>query len=299
MPEGDQIADAPVDIGDVPEAEPAPKPAVFDWNAEMPLDKFPEGMRESLKGKSFEDFAADHAKFRQAASKLGARNKELEAEIEKKSGEKPAELTDEELDAMIQERQDKQIVQGVDYKAAIQSYFDTGEISEEFLDAVATNGARVSRRETLKILAILRQDQEQKIERITAAAEGQLEGQDLWDWMNSGECTLSESIKDGFEEQAEDGNYGWVNLAIKKYNEFLEGGGKQPARRGQGRFSGGPTRRGRAPQPKPGEGDISQDEFSVEWRALSQQQATGQISKADEMKAKKVLEQRRRRTMGE
>lgn len=295
MAEGDQVATDPVDLTGG-EAPPAPEPEPFDWKAEIPLDKFPEAMRESLKGKTFEGFAADHTKMRQIASKLGVRNKELESELEKQSGKKAAEdLSDAELDELLKDRLDKQIIQQPDYQQVVEGFIETGEVSEEFLDAVETGGVKVSREDALDYLEWFRDRRQQLIENLSVAAEG-VEGQDLWDWIGSEECTLDPEMIKGFNQQARrENDYSWVPLAVKKYNEWLEGGGKQPARGRPGRFAG-PTRRGRPPQPKAGEGEISKDDFASEYMKLSRQQARGEISKADEIKAKRVLEQRRRAT---
>lgn len=300
MPEGDANAD-PVDMtgdgdggGDKAAGE---QTAVFDVDAEMPAEALPESLRESLKGKSFKDVGDLLGKSREYVSKLGVKNKELEAAAAKAGEQKPAELTEEELEALVKDHQDKAVVQGPDYKEVLETYFETGEISEDFLDAAEKNGIRVSRRDVEKYLAFYKQDRQEKIDHITAAADG-VEGQDLWDWMASDDCHMSADILKGFNEQAEEGDYGWVGLAAKKYGEWLEGGGK-PAGRGQGRFSRGPVRRGRAPQPRPGEGALDAEEFKAEWMKLGQQQARGQITKADEIKGKKVLEQRRRQTAGD
>lgn len=298
-PEKNAAVAEPVDLTDDVPKEPDAEPAAFDWSAELPLDEFPEGMRDSLKGKTLKDFAADHTKMRQIASKLGAKNKELEAAIAKAGDKKGIEdLSDDELAALVTEHQDKQIVPQVDYRDVVQTYIETDEVSEDFLDAVETNGARVTREDALDFLQWYKERRLQHIEHITAGAEG-VEGQDLWDWMESEECTVSKEILKGFNGQAREDDYSWVPLAAKKFNEFLEAGGKVGARRPQDRFSRGPRRRGRPPAPKPGEGDISAEEFSLQWRSLSAQQAAGKITKADELRAKRVLEKRRRRSTGE
>lgn len=293
------VAAAPVDLTEEP-PEPAAKPAAFDWDAELPLDQFPEAMRESLKGKKLRDFATDHAKFRQAASKLGARNKELEAEIAKNAEKKVVEdLSDEELDTLIEERQAAQQVQSPDYQDVLEAYYETDEIPEEFLDAVEKNGVRVSREDAADFLRWRKDSRQQKIDAITAAAEGQAEGQDLWDWMGSEECTISREMIQGFNGQAREGDYSWVSLVVKKFNEFVEGGGKTANRRQQGRFSRSPTRRGRPPQPRAGEGDISAEQFRDQVLAVRGRQTRGEINKAEAMRLERELVARRRSTSGE
>lgn len=298
MPEGDTSTD-PVDLGAGDVVEPVVETPAFDIEAEIPSEALPEGIRESLRGKSVKDMGDLYAKSREYVSRLGAKNKELEAALAKKGEQKPAELTDEEIDTLLKDRQEKEIVQGPDYQEVLTNYLETDEIPEDFLDAVEKNGVRVSRRDVEKFMAYVKADRHQKIEHITAAADGVVEGQDLWDWMGSEECTMSEGILNGFNEQAEEGDYAWVGLVVKKYTEWMEGGGKPAARGKQSRFSRGPTRRGRPPQPRPGEGQLGADEFKTEWMKLTQQQASGQISKADEIKAKRTLEQRRRQTAGD
>lgn len=295
------VAADPVDLteggGD---PDPAPAPAAFDVDAEIPTDALPEGIRESLKGKSTKDMGELYAKSREYVSKLGARNKELEAALKAKGEKKSAEeLSDDELDAMLEERQTAQQVQAPDYKEVLDAYFETDEIPEEFLDAVEKNGVRVNRDDIADFMRWRKDRRQEMIDSITAATEGKAEGQDLWDWMESEECTISREMLKGFNGQARESDYSWVPLAAKKLGEFIEGGGKVGARRVQSRFGRGPVRRGKPPAPKPGEGDISESDFKVEWMKLSQQQASNTITKADEIRAKKVLESRRRRTVGD
>ena len=240
------VADAPdpVDLDTSPALDPDPIP--FTVDSEMPLDGFPDGMRESLKGKTVKQFSTDHAKMRRGFADLGEKNKSLEAELVELRSKKPEtkDLTDDEINDLIKERSDKEMVSGEDYREQLGSYFETGEISEEFLDVLSERGYKPSRRDTLKFLSFLKADRAAKIQNIEVAANGVVTGQDLWDWMESDDCTMSKESLIGLNDLAEEDDFSWVGTMVKKYQEWAEGGGTTARRTGKGRFAG-PTRRGR------------------------------------------------------
>ncbi len=298
MAEGAAAAE-PVAVGDLAgePTDPEPAAAAITGDTELPLDLFPESIRESLKGKTLKQFAEDHGKMRQIASKLGARNKELEEAAGKKPEEAPG-LTDEEIDELIKDRQATQLVQQPEYKEVLQTYFETDEVSEDFLDFVEEHGVKVGKRDALKFLAFVKADRQNKIDSIGAATDGAVDGEELWVWMESEECPLSREILAGFNELADEADYSWVGTLVKKYNEFLEGGGSKVKGSKAGRFTG-PTRRGRAAAPKAGEGDISKVEFQDQVMAVRRKQAAGQMTKAEAIRQERELTKRRQQTLGE
>ena len=295
-PVADPPAD-PVEVDPSPALDPDPVP--FGLDSEMPLDGFPEGMRESLKGKTVKDFSTDHAKMRKGFAQLGEKNKALEAQVAELKGKEPNvdDLTDDQLAELMKERNDKEMVSGPDYREQLNNYFETDEVSEEFLDVLTERGYKPTRRDTLKFLSFLKADREAKIQSIDAAAGGEASGQDLWDWMASDDCTMSKEALIGLNDLAEEGDYTWVGTILKKYREWAEGGGTPGKRAGKGRFSG-PTRRGRPAPPGPDSQEISKEGFQTEWMTLTAKQSRGEISKVDEQRAKRELTARRDRTLG-
>ncbi len=287
MPEEDKV-DAPVELDTAP--APDADPAQFNVDSEMPLDGFPEGMRESLKGKSIKDFSVDHAKMRKGFQQLGEKNKGLEAELAELRDKKPdvVDLSEDEIEELIKDRSDKEMVSGPDYREQLNGYFETDEISEEFLEVITTRGFKPTRRDTLKFLSFLKADRAAKIESINVAANGAVAGQELWDWMESDDCTMSKESMIGLNDLAEEDDFSWVGTIVKKYQEWAEGGGTPVKRAGKGRFAG-PTRRGRPVPAASGEKDINKDDFQSQWMKLTNQFTSGQITRAQEVKAKREL----------
>ncbi len=287
----------PVDLDPSPALDPAP--VAFGLDSEMPLDGFPEGMRESLKGKSVKDFSTDHAKMRKGFAQLGEKNKALESQLAELKGKEPNvdDLTDDQLTALMKDRSEQEMVSGPDYREQINSYFETDEISEEFLDVLTERGYKPTRRDAMKFLSFLKADREAKIQGIDAAAGGEVPGQELWDWMASDDCSMSKEALIGMNDLAEEDDYTWVGTILKKYREWAEGGGTPGKRAGKGRFSG-PTRRGRPAPPGPDSEDLGKDGFQTGWMKLTAQQSRGEISKAEEQRAKRELTTRRDRTLG-
>ena len=296
MPEEDKV-DAPVELDTAP--APDADPAQFNVDSEMPLDGFPEGMRESLKGKSIKDFSVDHAKMRKGFQQLGEKNKGLEAELAELRDKKPdvVDLSEDEIEELIKDRSDKEMVSGPDYREQLNGYFETDEISEEFLDVLTERGFKPTRRDAMKFLSFLKSDRETKIQNIGDAAGGEVSGQDLWDWMASEDCPMSKESLIGMNDLAEEGDYTWVGTMLKKYREWADGGGTPGKRAGKGRFSG-PTRRGRPAPAGPDSQDIGKDDFQTAWMKLTAQQSRGEITKADEQRSKRELSSRRDRTLG-
>ncbi len=287
MPEEDKV-DPPVELDTAPAPDVDPVP--FNVDSEMPLGGFPEGMRESLKGKSIKDFSVDHAKMRKGFQQLGEKNKGLEAELAELRGKKPdaADLSEDEIEAMLKDRSDKEMISGPDYREHLNGYFETDEISEEFLDVMTTRGFKPTRRDTLKFLSFLKADRAAKIENINVAANGAVTGQELWDWMESDDCTMSKESLIGLNDLSEEDDFSWVGTMVKKYREWSEGGGTPVKRAGKGRFAG-PTRRGRPVPAASGEKDISKDDFQSQWMRLTNQRTAGQITKGEEAKKKREL----------
>lgn len=293
----------PVVIDPVPsKVEPEPKPAAVpepDWGKPIPEDHFPESMRESMKGKTVKDLAGDHAKSRQQLSRIGEEKKVLEAKIAELEG-KPTdapELTDDQKAEIAADYQAQQMVSQQDFREVLSDFFDTGDVSEDFLATIEKEGYRPTRNEALEFLHYIKQKRQTKIDNINAATEGAVEGEELWEWMMSEECPVSHDLLVGFNSQADEGEYAWVPLAVKKYQEWQESGGK-PTKGGKGRFKG-PTRRGRAPQARAGEGDISKEELQTQLMDVRRKRDQGQLSKADAMRAEKELIARRKQTLGE
>ena len=295
-PAADPPAD-PVELDPSPALEK--DPVSFGLDSEMPLDGFPEGMRESLKGKSVKDFSVDHAKMRKGFAQLGEKNKALEAQLEELKFKKTTsdDFSDDELAEMMKERNDKEMVSGPDYREQLNNYFETDEISEEFLDVLTERGFKPTRRDAMKFLSFLKADRETKIKNIGDAAGGEVSGEDLWDWMASDDCPMSKESLIGMNDLSEEGDYTWVGTMLKKYREWADGGGTPGRRAGKGRFSG-PTRRGRPAPAGPDSQDIGKDDFQTAWMKLTSQQSRGEITKADEKRAKRELTTRRDRTLG-
>lgn len=293
----------PVVIDPVPakaDPEPEPKPAAVpepDWGKPIPEDHFPESMRESMKGKTVKDLAGDHAKSRQQLSRIGEEKKALEtriSELEGKTTDAP-DLTDDQKAEIAADYQAQQMVSQKDFREVLDEYFQTDEVSEDFLATIEKEGYRPTRSEALEFLHYIKQKRQTKIENIDAATEGAVEGEELWEWMMSEECPMSHDLLVGFNSQADEGEYAWVPLAVKKYQEWQEGGGKT-SKGGKGRFKG-PTRRGRAPQARAGEGDISKEDFTTQLLEVRRKRDQGQLSKADAMRAEKELIARREQTL--
>ncbi len=287
----------PVDLDPSPALDPAP--VSFGQDSEMPLDGFPEGMRESLKGKTVKDFSTDHAKMRKGFAQLGEKNKALESQLAELKGKETNvdDLTDDQLTALMKERSEQEMVSGPDYRVQLDNYFETDEVSEEFLDVLTERGFKPTRRDAMKFLSFLKADRESKIQHIDAAAGGEVSGKELWDWMASDDCSMSKEALIGMNDLAEEDDFTWVGTMLKKYREWAEGGGTPGKRAGKGRFSG-PTRRGRPVPPGPDSQELGKADFQTEWMTLTAKQSRGEITKADEQRAKRELSDRRNRTLG-
>ena len=290
----------PVDLDPSPVLDPEPVQIPFGLDSEMPLDGFPEGMRESLKGKTVKAFSTDHANMRKGYAQIGEKNKALESELAELRAKKSTgdDLSEDQLAELMKERNDQEMVSQPDYREHLNGDFETGEVAEEFLEVLTTRGFKPTQRDTMKFLSFLKAERETKIQGIEDAAEGSATGQDLWDWMASDECTMSKESLIGLNDLAEEGDFSWVGTILKKYQEWSEGGGSLGRRAGKGRFSGGPVRRGQPAPPGPGDQDLGKNDFQVEWMALSGKQSRGEISKAQEQRAKRDLTARRDRTLG-
>lgn len=287
---------------DMTGGEPAPEVVAapeIDWSKPLPAEAFPEAMRDQMKGKSLGDFIGDGQKMRQAASQLGEKNKTLEAriaELENKPAEEKPQMSQEEIDQLLKDRSDAEMVSEPDYQAAVNHYYETDEIPEEFLEVMERRGYRPDRRTAMKFLSFLKSERTEKIEKIGVAAEGAVEGSELWAWMESDECSLSKSILHGFNEQAEEGDYSFVGLLVRKHQEWAEaGGGSRRMSSGKGRFSGGQTVHGRPIRQQESE-EITGEEFQDAVLEVRRKGRSGQLTAAQARKDEKALVARRAAT---
>ncbi len=280
--------------------EPAPEAdSKFDWSQPLPSEAFPEAMREQMKGKSLGDFIGDGQKMRQAASQLGEKNKTLEArisELENKPAEDKPEMSQGEIDQLLKDRSEAEMVSEPDYQEALSIYYETGEVPTDFLDVMERRGYKPDRRTALKFLSFLKSERAEKIEKIGLAAEGAVEGAELWAWMESDQCSLSKAVLHGFNEQAEEGDYGFVGLLVRKHQEWSEdGGGSKRMTSGQGRYSGGQTVHGRPIRQQESQ-DITGPEFTEAVMDVRRKQRSGALSKAQARKDEAALFERRKAT---
>ena len=289
----------PIDMTGGGEPAPEATDAGIDWSKPLPADAFPEAMREQMKGKSLGDFIGDGQKMRQAASQLGEKNKTLEAriaELENKPAEEKPQMSQEELDQLLQDRSQAEMVSEPDYQQAVNHYYETDEIPEEFLEVMERRGYKPDRRTAMKFLAFLKSERSGKIEQIGIAADGAVEGAELWAWMESDQCSLSKAVLHGFNEQAEEGDYGFVGLLVRKHQEWAEsGGGSKRMTSGQGRFSSSQMTHGRPIKQQESQ-EISGPEFQEAVMEVRRKQRSGVFTKAKAKTEEAALVERRHAT---
>ena len=224
--EGDKTSGA-VDTKDKPAA---PK---FDASAAVPAGVLPSEL-SMYEGKSYEDVFKGVGEMRKSLTEATTKNTELAEQLKK------AAASPEGAEAARQ----ASMVTTEEYQQILANFYDTGEVPDAFVKAVADQGAKIAPDEMLEFFQWKKGRRETQL---AAGAEASPEGvdfNDLLGWMSAGNSGFSKEERAGFQAMSERGNYSWVEMVAGDYTKAIENNSHRPNLAGN-RFMGGEARKGK------------------------------------------------------
>lgn len=248
---GDEGGTGAIDTKDAP---PAPK---FDASAPVPAGFLPSELN-MYEGKTWNEVFAGVGELRKGFTDATTKNAELTEQL-KKAAASPEGAEAARRAAMVTTEE---------YKQILANFYDTGEVPQQFVDAVSNQGVVIDADETLEFFQWKKTKRETMM---NAGAEASPEGVDFTDllsWMSSGNSGYSENIRAGFQEMAEGGDYSWVTGVAERYAKAIESNSHRPNLKGN-RFMGGEPRHGKPALggDKVGFGDTA--DFAAALRAIA------------------------------
>jgi hypothetical protein len=202
--------------------EPEVNPSSFSWDTPLPGD-LPDAL-SSLKGKTAKDLADSYSAARSKIGEQGTRindlttkNAELQAGLEAAKAAANGEADPATLAAA--KAQADQMTQR--YQEATKAYMETGEVDEEFVDAMAGTGVRVDRDTLLAFMEYQRFANNNMVatlaqhagrEDVTPEVVG-----DIVEWMRSGESPFSQDERKGFDAMMKRNNFNWFDTVLEAY----------------------------------------------------------------------------------
>ncbi len=224
--EGDKTSGA-VDTKDKPAA---PK---FDSSSAVPAGVLPSELN-MYEGKTWDEVFKGVGELRKGFTEATTKNTEL-AEQLKKAAASPEGAEAARQDAMVTTEEYQQIQA---------NYYETDEIPQDFIDAVAKQGAKIAPDEMREFFQWKKGRRETQL---AAGAEASPEGvdfNDLLGWMAGGGSSFSEQERAGFQAMSDRGNFSWVEMVAGDYTKAIENNSHRPNLAGN-RFMGGEARKGK------------------------------------------------------
>lgn len=253
--EGDGGDKKPADSGalDTKDAPAAPK---FDASSAVPAGVLPTELN-MYEGKSWQDVFTGVGEMRKSFTEATTKNAELTEQLKK------AAASPEGAEAARQAA----MVTTEEYKQIQANFYETGEIPQNFIDAVAEQGAKVAPEELLEFFQWKKGRRETQL---AAGAEASPEGVDFSDllgWMAGGNSGFSEPERAGFQAMTERGNFAWVEMVAAEYTKAIENNSHRPNLTGN-RFMGGEARQGKPALGGDKAGFTDQAEFAAALRKV-------------------------------
>ncbi len=203
-----------------------------------PASKVPDGALPAelnmYEGKTWSEVFNGVKEMRKTMGDAQTRNKELEQKL-KEAAASPEGAAAAARDLMVTTEE---------YVQILDNFYETGEVPNDFVEAVAKQGAIVAPDELLEFFQWKKTKREGMM---TAGAEAAPEGVDFSDllgWMSNGQSGFSEAERAGFQAMSARGNYSWVEMVAGDYQKAIEANDHRPNLKGN-RFMGGVPRGGK------------------------------------------------------
>ena len=275
--EGESGETKPSGAVETKEAPAAPK---FDASSAVPSGVLPQELN-MYEGKSWTDVFAGVGEMRKTLTSEQGKNKELEEKLKKASA------SPEGAEAARQAA----MVTTEEYVQIQDNFYETGEVPQDFLEAVANQGAKVAPEELLEFFQWKKGRREVMLAAGGEAAPEGVDFNDLLSWMTAGSSTFSKDERAGFQKMSERGNYSWVEMVAEDYKKAIEDNSHRPNLQGN-RFMGGAPRQSKPALGGDATGFKDTAEFAEALRKVEQDPNLNPVQKTERRNA--VIAQRAR-----
>lgn len=252
---------------------PAPKDTAFDWSGNLPTN-LPDSLK-SLDGKTFQDVADSQGSLRK---KLQEQADEIKG-LKSKTTDPPPEPKATDIDPSV-------------FQGAINEYMETGEVGEDFLEAVADRGVRVDQATVLRFFEWMKFEKTNMIANLSKHTDGRMTTEDvsqIMDWLKSGDSPFSAEEAKGFDAMYARGNYGFIDTLSDEFSKAVDNGYRHKG-------TTGPKIRGKPIDTAGDQGFKNADDFQAQMLAV---RADPKLSPFEKKQKQTELIQMRRRQHGE
>lgn len=210
-----------------------PAPPKFDASSVVPTGVLPNELK-MYEGKTWTDVFTGVGEMRKTLTESQTKNVELSEQLKKASATPEG----------AEEARQAAMVTTDEYVQIQNNFYETGEVPQDFLEAVANQGAKVAPEELLAFFQWKKVNREAMLSAGGEAAPEGVDFNDLLGWMQAGDSGFSKEERAGFQKMSDRGNYSWVTMVAEDYKKAIEANTHRPNLRGN-RFMGGEARQGK------------------------------------------------------